>query len=270
MFKIGDFSKLSSISIRMLRHYDKVELLQPEKVDEQSGYRYYSAAQLKKVNQIQTLKDMGFNIATIKEIVESENIEVIKSQFVNRSAQIKEDMNNLEKQLRLLEDSMKTMREDVIEMNYHVSLKEIPERKVASVRKIIPSYNCEGDLWSILMQEINAKKISIVNPSYSIAIFHDHEYKENDVDVEIQLNILDEHENTKDVKFKNIESTNVASITVNGSYEQMTAVNEAAAKWIETEGYELAGPMFNIYHVSPAMESDPSKWVTEVCYPIKK
>jgi len=48
MFKIGDFSKLSSISIRMLRHYDKVELLQPVKVDEQSGYRYYSADQLKK------------------------------------------------------------------------------------------------------------------------------------------------------------------------------------------------------------------------------
>ncbi|PGQ27426.1 MerR family DNA-binding transcriptional regulator [Bacillus thuringiensis] len=54
MFKIGDFSKLSSISIRMLRHYDKVELLQPVKVDEQSGYRFYSADQLKKVNQIQT------------------------------------------------------------------------------------------------------------------------------------------------------------------------------------------------------------------------
>ena len=53
-----------------------------------------------------------------------------------------------------------------------------------------------------------------------------------------------------------MESTNVASITVNGSYEQMTAVNEAAAKWIETEGYKLAGPMFNIYHVSPAMEAD--------------
>lgn len=63
---------------------------------------------------------------------------------------------------------------------------------------------------------------------------------------------------------------NVASITVNGSYEQMTAVNEAAAKWIETEGYKLAGQMFNIYHVSPAMESDPNKWVTEVCYPINK
>ncbi|MGH1297951.1 MerR family transcriptional regulator [Bacillus pretiosus] len=269
MFKIGDFSKLSSISIRMLRHYDKVELLQPVKVDEQSGYRYYSAAQLKKVNRIQTLKDMGFNIATIKEIVESDNIDGIKEQFLNRSAQIKEDMNNLQKQLRLLETSMKMMREDVVEMNYYVSIKEIPERNVASVRKIIPSYNCEGDVWSILMQEIHMKNISIAHPSYSIAVFHDREYKENDVDVEIQLSILGKNENTNDVTFKNIESTHVASITVNGSYEQMTAVNEAAAKWIETEGYELVGPMFNIYHVSPAMELDPNKWVTEVCYPVK-
>lgn len=53
---------------------------------------------------------------------------------------------------------MKTMREDVVEMNYHVSIKEIPERTVASVRKIIPSYNCEGDLWSVLMQEIQNEK----------------------------------------------------------------------------------------------------------------
>lgn len=76
--------------------------------------------------------------------------------------------------------------------------------------------------------------------------------------------------NTKDVNFKKIDPIKVASIAVNGSYEQMTTVNEAAAKWIEAEEYEIAGPMFNIYHVSPVMESDPNKWVTEVCYPINK
>ena len=46
MFKIGDFQNYLPC-IRMLRHYDKVELLQPVKVDEQSGYRFYSADQLK-------------------------------------------------------------------------------------------------------------------------------------------------------------------------------------------------------------------------------
>ncbi|KFM99749.1 gyrI-like small molecule binding domain protein [Bacillus clarus] len=155
-------------------------------------------------------------------------------------------------------------------MNYHVSLKEIPARNVASVRKVIPSYNCEGDLWNILMKEIGIKNINVANPSYSIAIFHDHEYKENDVDVEIQIDVVGEYEDTKNVTFKIVESSLIAFITVNGSYEQMTAVNEAAAKWIESEGYELSGPMFNIYHVSLATESDPNKWVTEVCYPIKK
>ncbi|SCC29965.1 Uncharacterized protein BC05F1_02619 [Bacillus wiedmannii] len=59
-------------------------------------------ARLKKVNQIQTLKNRGFNISTIKEIVESDNIEIIKSQFENRSAQIKDKMNDLQKQLCLL------------------------------------------------------------------------------------------------------------------------------------------------------------------------
>lgn len=59
MFKIGDFSKLSSISIRMLRHYDKVELLQPVKVDEQSGYRYYSASQLKESKSNSNVKRYG-------------------------------------------------------------------------------------------------------------------------------------------------------------------------------------------------------------------
>ena len=271
MFRIGDFSKLSSISVRMLRHYDKMELLNPEKIDVQTGYRYYSAAQLKKVNQIQNLKAMGFSIAVIKEILDSnENLESIKEHFFIRSSQIKEEMNNLQKQLRLLEDSIKTMREDVVEMSYHVSIKEIPKRKVVSVRKVIPSYNCEGELWNILMQEIRLENVNIANPSYSLAVFHDKEYKEKDVDVEIQMNVVGEYESTKNVTFKNVDSSLIASITVSGSYEQMTAVNEAAAKWIESEGYELAGPMFNIYHVSPAVEADPNKWVTEVCYPIKK
>lgn len=42
MLKIGDFSKLSRISIRMLRHYNEIGLLIPESIDDFTGYRYYS------------------------------------------------------------------------------------------------------------------------------------------------------------------------------------------------------------------------------------
>ena len=56
MLKIGDFSKLSRVSIRMLRHYDDIGLLKPAEIDEFTGYRYYHEQQLFAVGRITALK----------------------------------------------------------------------------------------------------------------------------------------------------------------------------------------------------------------------
>lgn len=69
MLKIGDFSKLSRISIRMLRHYDEIGILRPERVDDLTGYRYYREAQLPLAGRIQSLKGLGFELSVIKEIL---------------------------------------------------------------------------------------------------------------------------------------------------------------------------------------------------------
>ena len=69
MLKIGDFSKLSRVSIRMLRHYDEIGLLAPGKVDAFTGYRYYGEEQLPTIYRINALKEMGFGLAEIREIL---------------------------------------------------------------------------------------------------------------------------------------------------------------------------------------------------------
>jgi DNA-binding transcriptional MerR regulator len=51
MFKIGDFSRLTSVSIRMLRHYDEIGLLKPESIDNFTRYRFYSVEQIPRVNK---------------------------------------------------------------------------------------------------------------------------------------------------------------------------------------------------------------------------
>lgn len=71
MLKIGDFSKLSRISIRMLRHYDEIGLIQPRMTDPASGYRYYSEEQLTIAGRILALKDMDFSLAAIIEILKN-------------------------------------------------------------------------------------------------------------------------------------------------------------------------------------------------------
>ena len=65
MLKIGDFSKLSRVSIRMLRHYDEIGLLRPARIDRFTGYRYYTTGQLPRMNQIQSLRQMGFSLTEI-------------------------------------------------------------------------------------------------------------------------------------------------------------------------------------------------------------
>lgn len=70
MLKIGDFSKLSRVSIRMLRHYDEIGLLRPAQIDPESGYRYYNENQLPIVGRITALKDMGFGLAAIGEMLD--------------------------------------------------------------------------------------------------------------------------------------------------------------------------------------------------------
>ena len=71
MFKIGDFSKLGQVSVRMLRHYDQLGLLYADQIDTFTGYRYYAVEQLARLNRIIFFKDLGFSLKQIKELLDN-------------------------------------------------------------------------------------------------------------------------------------------------------------------------------------------------------
>lgn len=271
MLRIGDFSKLSRISIRMLRHYDEIELLTPKHIDDFTGYRYYSEEQLAIVSRIIALKYMGFSLSTIKEILKSyDNPKTLSDYLMVKQAEMRAEEAEIQQRLLLLETAIKRLREDDMAMNYDINLKTIPERYVASVRKTIPEYNQEGILWKIMMSETAALQMIPEDNCCSMAIFHDEDYKEREVDVEIQISVKGTYENTEHVIFKTVPEVEIASAIYKGSYEQITAVNHAIANWVSDNGYEFNGAMFCIYHVSPAQTTNPDELVTEVCYPVKK
>ncbi|WP_099466855.1 MerR family transcriptional regulator [Konateibacter massiliensis] len=271
MLKIGDFSKLSRISIRMLRHYDEIGLLVPISTDHFTGYRYYSEDQLPVAGRINALKAMGFGLAAISEILKNYDEPQALAEFLTvKQSEVKEEVEEAKRRLLLLETAIERLRKDENAMDYNVILKTIPERYVASVRKVITTYDQEGMLWNILMTETSAMNLQMADNCYSLAVFHDEGYKENDADVEIQLGVKGSYKDTENVVFKNAPAVEVASATYKGSYEQLTAVNHTIANWISDNDYEFNGAMFCIYHVSPAQTQNPDELVTEVCYPVKK
>ena len=72
MFRIGDFSRVARVSCRLLRYYDELGLLKPMRVEAGTGYRYYSAAQLPRLNRILVLKDLGLSLEQIRPIVDGD------------------------------------------------------------------------------------------------------------------------------------------------------------------------------------------------------
>lgn len=271
MLKIGDFSKLSRISIRMLRHYDEIGLLVPWSTDSLTSYRYYGEEQLPVAGRITALKDMGFSLSTIIEILKSyEDPQALAEFLWVKQAEIQVQAEETQQRLRLLDTAIKRLRKDDTAMNYNVTIKTLNERHVASVRQVIPAYDQEGILWGLLMGETGAMHLQMDDPCYSMAIFHDEGYKDSDVDVEIQVSVKGPYQNTAHVVFKTMPAITVASAVIKGSYNQLTSVNNAVAQWVRDNDYEFNGAMFCIYHVSPAQTQNPDELVTEVCYPVKK
>lgn len=271
MLKIGDFSKLSRISIRMLRHYDEIGLLVPKSTDDFTGYRYYGEDQLTIAGRIAALKEMGFGLAVIGEILKGyDNPQALAEFLAVKHAEVRSEAEETSRRLLLLDTAIKRLRKDDTAMNYNVTIKTIPERYVASVRKVIPAYDQEGILWNIMMTETAPQKMQLADNCNSLALFHDDGFKESDVDVEVQMTVKGSYKDTENVKFKTEPAVEIASSIYKGSYEQIPAVNQAVANWVQDNGYEFYGMMFCIYHVGPAQTRNSDEYVTEVCYSVKK
>ncbi len=269
MLKIGEFSSLSRISIRMLRYYDESNLLKPAYIDKFTGYRYYQESQLTLAGRINALRDMGFGVTAMSGILNGD-VEVLQQALLLRRSELEEQKRMVYEQLSRLENALRQIGKDEYAVKYEVSCKTLPELYVASVRGILPSYYEEGRLWHTMMKETAHMDMQMDDPRYAMGIYHDGEHRERDVDVEIQLSVKGHYEDTEHVQFKTMPSVLIASAVYTGSYAQVGEVNAAVATWVRDNGYEFDGLSFCIYHVSPNDTRNPDELVTEVCFPVRK
>ena len=271
MFKIGEFSRLVRVSARMLRHYEKCGILCPAEIDKFTGYRQYSAGQIPLVQSIVTLRDLGFSIDEIKDILpRTEDFaymnRILRTKADSVQAAIKIEQAKLER----LSSMSNTMRKEHNIMVYEVELKKIPAVKVISLRCIIPQYNQEGMLWERLGRYVSEKEISCHSDGFST--FFDEEYQESDIDVEIAMVVDTLGASEGDFVFKEYEEIPLAATVrftgpFDGGYD---AASEKLARWMEDNGYAFAGHLRGHTIVSPDDEPNPEKWETELQAPVVK
>ena len=111
---------------------------------------------------------------------------------------------------------------------------------------------------------------SLATPCYCAVEFLDNEFKEQNVEIMASKSVKGTYPDTEHVKFRTLPAVTYAGCTFKGSYAQINDVVATVSAWVEDNGYDYAGPMFDIYHVSPHETQNPDEFVTEVCFPVKK
>lgn len=181
MFRIGEFSKLTQVSIRMLRYYDEAGILTPAEVDKWTGHRLYSVEQIPRLNKILYLRDSGLNVSEIALALTLDEQSLL-AQLDKKRIEIENAIQAEREKLRKIELAKSEIQGGKGEPRYNISVKSIPAYQVLSLRKVVPNYYSEGDLWEELSTFTGAQKIGIASNTFSI--YHDTEFRETDVDIE--------------------------------------------------------------------------------------
>lgn len=271
MFRIGEFSKLTQVSIRMLRYYDEVGLLKPAEVDKWTGHRLYSVEQIPCLNRILYLRDSGFNVAEIALALDMDD-NLLLEDLERKRSEIEQVIQGEQEKLRKITIAKDEIRGNKSELHYNISIKSISSQQVLSLRKIVPTYYSEGDLWNEISAFAKENKIEISNSTFSI--YHDTEYKERDVDIELCASVSKLQENTplpSPFCFRITEPIQTMACTmVYGDFSNISGAYIAFSKWLQKNSqYRMSNPMRQIVHRGPWNENDSQNFLIEIQIPLE-
>ena len=269
MYTIGEFSKINRITTKTLRHYDKIGLLKPKLTDKFTGYRYYSSEQLLILHKILSLKQMGFSLINIKILIE--NDENITTALELRKRQIEENIKQEKLKLSQVDGFINSLKKGELSM-YSVVLKELPEVKVASYRKVIDSYDELFNMApNVVGPEMRRVGCVCAKPEYCFNIYHDGEYRERNIDTEMCQAIVELKEDTDILKFKVIEKVDTAACLLHkGPYNTLGESYANIFKWIEENNYKVIDNPRESYIDGIWNKDDESEWLTEIQVPVVK
>ncbi|MCI8687214.1 MAG: MerR family transcriptional regulator [Lawsonibacter sp.] len=261
MLTIGDFSRLSRVTPRMLRHYDALGLLRPEAVGA-NGYRYYRQEQLSDLVRIQWLKGYGFSLGEIGALLALDEAGLVQ-RLRQRRLDLCRELDARRALLHQLEADILHMEgTKIMEKQYHVVLIEDPEQKVFSIRETI-GVDQYHDFFERLFQEADRRGLTQAGPIQML--YHNEAFNPARSDVEAQMVVA---QDGPDVKIK--PACTCAAVQHRGAYENLHLAYDALCAWLgEHTEYQICGPAMDRYFGDP--DNTPADQLeTGVLFPVKK
>ncbi len=270
MIKIGDFARLGQVSIVTLRHYDEVGLLKPVSVDDASGYRYYSVSQLPRLNRILALKDLGFSLEQIEQVLAGLTVDQLRGMLKMKHAEVEQHIAREQERLMRIEARLGQIEQEDRMADIDVALKKVPATWIASRRFVIPTNDQAGKYLGQAYQEvyeyINRCGVKPAGPH--LAFWRQPAKVLANEDVEAAVPIAQPIPGTDRIQVYETPAVQVVYTVHQGEFVNFRNEHIALLQWIEANDLKIIGPYREIY-----INHDPHNMVeaaTEIQYPVEK
>lgn len=264
MYRIGDFSKLGKTTIKTLRYYEKEGLLIPSFVDQETGYRYYETIQLTTLAKILSLRQVGFSIEDIKNVLNGRDIHEV---LQKRKIQLENDLELYHLQLSKINYLLEGKN-----MDYEVILKELPDYVIYYKEGKIKDFS--GITKFILDSAEECQKtnpdMKCIEPDYCFISYLDGEYREKDITIKYAQAVTKEGIPNETIQFEKLKPVNAVCIYHKGAYSQLGNAYSFIMKYIEENGYEMLELPRERYIDGIWNKENEEEWITEIQVPIKK
>lgn len=273
MLNIGEFARLGQVSPRMLRHYDETGLLKPQQVDPSNGYRNYGANQLSRLHRILALRDLGFTLEQIHDVLEENPpVEQLRGMLRMRQAQIEQTVEEERERLRRVEAHLRALEGSDTVYVQDIVIKQTQPIRIAQAQAEGLTHADIGPAFGRLLPEVIAHLEAVgAKPGISAAFYEDENgtAEEGSIVLHAGFEIGDQPvPDGERVKVVELPVVEVASAVHRGSMDGINASWEALVRWIEDSGYRLAGDCRELYH--EWHEDEPARDVTELQQPIAR
>jgi DNA-binding transcriptional MerR regulator len=254
----------------MLRHYDEIGLLRPQRVDPVTGYRSYGAHHLAQLHRLLALRDLGFTLDQIGQILHDDPpLDELRGMLRMRQAQIEQTVGEEQARLRRVEAHLRTLEGSNLIDIQDVVVKPTPPLRIAEAVGSAPGFGSEnlGPVFARLLPEVfNHLERVGARPGISVAHYEE-PADDGSVVLHAGFDIGDQDVPDGDrVRVVDLPTIEVASLVHRGPMDTVVPVYEALVGWIEDSGYHLAGRSRELYH--EWHEDDPTRNVTELQIPI--
>jgi len=262
-YKIGEFSKITMLTVKTLRYYHEIGLLEPSVICEESGYRYYDATQIKEANLIKLLRAYEFSVKEVQEIMSTYEDES------DIQAYLKEQHDAFERKIRRYRELQKKIDNYSIDKEgTHMAQKAIIEKNIESLRIISVTYTGKyQDVGPYIGQLCKVAGPNAAGAPF--CLYHDGEYKE-DATIEVCLPVKKEIVK-KDITNKMLEGGKAITIEHVGPYENLGSSYKAITDYANENNIRTKLPTREHYVKGPGMllKGNPKKYRTEIQFMVE-